>query len=58
MTRVRIVVASGDDIEQVDIDVPEWEDLTAEDQKLLVDEAAAPAVERFEPTVYHYELAD
>jgi len=58
MTRVRVCVVSGNDREEIDINVPEWDDLTAQDQEILIAEAAAPAVERFEPTVYHYELAD
>jgi hypothetical protein len=58
MTRISINVVGGNDREEIVIDVPEWDDLTAEDQEILVAEAAAPAVERMEPTVYHFEMAN
>lgn len=56
MARVKIFVANNYSREEVVIDVPEWGDLTVQDQEILVAEAAAPAVERMEPVVSHQEV--
>jgi hypothetical protein len=57
MARISINVVGGSDHEEIIVDVPEWDDLSPQDQELLVAEAAAPAVDRMDPTVSYREMA-
>lgn len=56
MAHVKIIVVGGLNREVLVIDVPEWDDLDDEDQNRIVQEAAAPAKDRMDPTVRYYEV--